>query len=67
MNERASVDIRLVFVKYLFIVLFAAYLLTYLTGKMEGFPTVRETFEFIVHFLSRFFQLIKLVAGLFKE
>lgn len=62
MNERVSASFRLVLIKYLVIFFFIAYLLTYLTGSMEGFPTVGETFEFIFHVFSRMIELVKLIA-----
>lgn len=62
MNERTVTSFKLVLIKYLVIFFLIAYLLTYLTGSMEGLPSIKETFEFIAHVLTRLIELIRLIA-----
>ena len=62
MNERTVTSFKLVLIKYLVIFFLIAYLLTYLTGSMEGLPSIKETFEFITHVLTRLIELIRLIA-----
>ncbi|MBQ1397336.1 MAG: hypothetical protein IIY89_02450 [Clostridia bacterium] len=67
MKEPTVSTFRLVLIKYLFIFFLIAYLLTYLTGNMEGLPTVKETFEFIFHVLSRLIDLIRMIAKIISS
>ena len=67
MKEPTVTTFRLVRIKYLVIIFIISYLLTYLTGNMEGLPTIKETFEFIIHVISRLLGLIKLIAKAITE
>ncbi len=64
MKEPTVTTFRTILIKYLVIFFFIAYLLTYLTGSMEGFPSLKETFDFIIHVFSRLIELIRMIAGL---
>ncbi len=63
MDEHTSTTFRLVLIKYLVIFLVTVYLLTYLTGKMDGLPTAKETFDFTMHLFARLIELIRMIAG----
>ena len=64
MKEPTVTTFRTILIKYLVIFFFIAYLWTYLTGSMEGFPSLKETFDFIIHVFSRLIELIRMIAGL---
>ena len=64
MKEPTVTTFRTILIKYLVIFFFIAYLLTYLTGSMEGLPSIKETFDFIIHVFSRLIELIRMIAGL---